>query len=121
MKIKIVGGSMADLDEWGRDPSVIGMRKVFKEMERRQGDLLKQLNISMVDFRLRKWRQQALFFFNDVWARASRLGISMDVYKAGTVYAAGLSKVLQMEGLVLPDALVSHDADIEMLFEGEDT
>ena len=110
---------MTDLDEWGRDPSVQGMRKVFREMEQRQESLLKQLNISMVDFRLRNWRERALFLFNNAWTRASRLGISMDVDKAGTVYVAGLLKVLQREGIVLPDALVSYDADIEMLFEEE--
>jgi hypothetical protein len=110
---------MADLDEWGRDPTVKSMRKIFSEMEARQEDLLKKMNISRYDPRLRQWREQALFLFNSAWAKAGRLGVSMDVGKAGTVYVAGLSKVLQMGGLVLPDALVSYDADIEMLFEEE--
>jgi hypothetical protein len=110
---------MADRDEWGQDPSVKGMRKIFGEMEARQESLLKQLNISFYDPRLRPWREQALLLFNKAWARASRLGIPMDVGKAGTMYVAGLSKILQMEGIELPDALLPFDADIEMLLKEE--
>jgi hypothetical protein len=110
---------MTNLDYWGQDPSVKGMRKVFGEMEARQKNLLKQLNISLVDSRLRPWREQALLLFNNAWARARGMGISMDVGKAGTVYVAGLLKVLQREGIVLPDALLSFDAEIEMLLKEE--
>jgi hypothetical protein len=111
---------MADRDEWGQDPAVKGMRRVFKEMESRQKNLLTQLNLSFYDSRLRRWREQALFLFNNAWTRADRLGVSMDAGKAGSVYVAGLSKILQMDGIELPEALLSFDADIEMLLREED-
>ena len=37
---------MTDMDEWGKDPSVQIMRKVFKGMENAQHELLKPLDIT---------------------------------------------------------------------------
>jgi hypothetical protein len=40
-------------DEWGHDPSILSMRRVFSYMEQAQQELLGHLNISRFDKRLR--------------------------------------------------------------------
>ena len=48
------------MDEWGRDPSIKAMRRVFRAMEKSLDDLLEQLDISPFDHRIRSWLEQAL-------------------------------------------------------------
>jgi hypothetical protein len=110
---------MADQDEWDRDPAVKWMRGVFKAMERHQHRLITQLNVSLFDPRLRPGRERALALFNRAWKRARWQGIVLDEEKAGRLYAAGLSRILQQEGVVLPEALSSFDPEIEMLLKEE--
>ncbi len=43
-------------DEWGHDPSVQSMRRVFSWMEEAQQELLGHLDISLFDKRLRNVR-----------------------------------------------------------------
>ena len=108
---------MVDLDEWGRDPAVKGMRRIFSEMEARHKNLLWELSISSHDPRLRRWREQALSLFNHAWSKASRLKIAMDPGKVGSMYAAGFLKILRKEGILPPATVLSDDADIEMLLK----
>ena len=61
----------------------------------------------------------ALALFNRAWKRARWQGIVLDEEKAGRLYAAGLSRILQQEGVVLPEALSSFDPEIEMLLKEE--
>ena len=50
---------MAVADDWGFDPSVRMMRRVYERIEMVQGELLKRLSISPFDPRLRRWREKA--------------------------------------------------------------
>ena len=102
-------------DDWGQDPSVKAMRRIFKAMERRQEHLLQQLDISLLDPRLRQWREKVLDIFESAWMRARQQGILMDEEKAGTLYGAGWLKILQREGMA--DMKRFADAGIEMLFK----
>ena len=95
---------MTNQDSWGQDPSVRWMRRMFKEMERRQQKLLRRFDISMVDRRLRSWRERALALFEDAWSKASLQGILPNEEKAGEMYVAGLLTILQAEGVVVPES-----------------
>ena len=57
-------------DEWGHDPSVQSMRRVFCFMEEAQQQLLRDLNISLFDQRLRRGREHALKLFEQAWPLA---------------------------------------------------
>ena len=55
---------MTGSDEWGKDPAVQMMRKVFRQMELAQGELLKAAGISIWDSRLRRWREVSRLLLN---------------------------------------------------------
>ena len=73
-------------DEWGRDPSVQSMRRVFSFMEEAQHGLLSRLNISRFDRRLRSIREKALGLFEQAWPLAVRHGMMMSEKDAAPLY-----------------------------------
>lgn len=83
-------------DDWGRDPAVRQMRRIFAVMEEGQRELLRRAGLSALDPRLRQWRQQALDLFHRAWARGSSVG---GPEGAGEVYTRCLAEVLVAEGL----------------------
>ncbi|OGP55654.1 MAG: hypothetical protein A2Y65_02760 [Deltaproteobacteria bacterium RBG_13_52_11] len=97
---------MPDRDEWGRDPSVQGMRKVFKAMETAQQELLERLDIQPYDLRIRRWRGKALALFERAWGIANQLGIAMDTATASAVYCSLLARIMGAEGIEVPEGLV---------------
>jgi len=101
------------MDEWGRDPSVRAMRGIFKTMEDAVDDLLKQLNISPLDHRVRGWLEQALANYERAWVEARRQGISRDEEMVAAVYAHCLGKVIASEGIKVPEARFAIDKDVE--------
>ena len=64
-----------DMDEWGKDPAVQAMRRVFKGMETSLGEVLEQLAISPNDHRIRSWLEKALAKFEQSWGVAHQMGI----------------------------------------------
>lgn len=108
---------MNDSDEWGKDPSVQIMRKVFKAMENAQHALLSQLDISPYDLRIRKWREKSLALFEQAWAAANRIGISMDESMASAVYVHCLVKVIDSEGHAVPRDIAPKGKDVAWLFK----
>jgi hypothetical protein len=105
-----------DRDEWGKDPSVQIMRKVFTEMEKSQHELLKRLDILPYDLRIRRWRGQALALFERAWGAANRMGITMDEQTASTVYTHCLAKIMGSEGINIPAGLLPEAKSIEIIF-----
>ena len=97
---------MADVDQWGKDPSVQIMRRVFKRMEKAQHELLKGLNIVPYDLRIRRWREQALALFERAWDMANRMRISMDEQTASSIYVHCLAKILGSEGINIPAGIL---------------
>ena len=77
---------MVYIDEWGMDPSVRAMRRVFKEMEKSRTLLLKHMNISPYDPRITGWSGTALTAFERAWGIANQLGVAMDGEKASVLY-----------------------------------
>ena len=100
------------MDEWGRDPSVRAMRGIFKTMEDSVDDLLKQLNISPLDHRVRGWLEQALAKYERVWAEARRAGIRMDETMATGVYVHCLVKVIGSEGVKIPEKALAIEKEV---------
>ena len=76
---------MIDMDEWGKDPSVLAMRKVFKGMEKCLEKMLEKLEISPYDQRIRKWLEKALEKFENACGVANQLGIVIDQKNARMV------------------------------------
>jgi hypothetical protein len=99
-------------DEWGRDPSVQSMRRIFSLMEEAQQDLLKCLNIPLLDQRLRGCRKQALELFERTWPLAVRKGIMISEKDAAPLYLNCLARALSSVGIEVPKELLSKDEKI---------
>ena len=104
-----------NMDEWGRDPSVKAMRRIFKAMETSLNDLLEQLDISPFDPRVRGWLEQALAKYERAWGEASRMGVPMDEKMAPAVYVHCLVKIVGAEGIKIPEGLLAIEKDVERL------
>jgi hypothetical protein len=105
-----------DRDEWGKDPSVQIMRKVFKAMEKAQHELLERLEILPYDLRIRKWRDQALALFERTWDVANRMGIPMDEQTASALYVHCLAKTMGSEGITIPPEILLEAKNLESIF-----
>jgi hypothetical protein len=103
-------------DEWGSDPGVQMMRKVFKQMELVQADLLEAAGISIWDPRLRCWREVALAAFERASANAARRGIDLREEQAGALYVHCLARTMMREGIKASDSRQS-DETIKRLVE----
>jgi hypothetical protein len=108
---------MTEIDEWGKDPSVQIMRRVFKGMEKAQHDLLKQLDITPYDPRIRRWRNQALSLFERAWDASSRVGITMDEHTASLIYVHCLAKVMGAEQINIPAGTLPKTKNVERIFK----
>jgi hypothetical protein len=106
-----------DRDEWGKDPSVQTLRKVFKGMEKAQHDLLEQLDILPFDLRIRRWRDQALALFERTWGIANRMGITLDEQTASAVYVHCLAKIMGSEGINIPAGILPDAKSVESIFK----
>lgn len=106
-----------DGDEWGKDPSVQFMRKVFKGMEKAQHDLLKRLDIIPYDPRIRRWRDQALALFERAWGVANQIGITMDEPTASLVYVHCLAKVMGAERVNIPAGILPEAKSVERILK----
>jgi len=99
-------------DEWGHDPSVQSLRRVFSYMEKAQHELLMHLNISLFDKKLRSVREQALELFEKTWSRAVRQGIIGNEKEAAPLYTQCLARALSSAGVIVPKDLLPRDEKI---------
>ena len=86
-------------DEWGKDPTVQMMRKVFGRMELAEREVLEEAGISMWDPRLRRWREISRAAFERAWASAARRKIDLGEDQAGALYAHCLARTMMREGI----------------------
>ena len=93
-------------DDWGKDPSVRAMRRVFAAMEKAQKEFLKNLGLSPFDPRMRRWRARALAAFDAAWARSARAGVELGESEAGTLYVHCLGKIMTREGMEVPAGIL---------------
>jgi len=108
---------MTEMDEWGKDPLVQIMRRVFKEMEKAQHELLKQLDIKPYDLRIRRWREQALALFERAWGIANRMGITLDEHTASAIYVHCLAKIMSAERINIPAGILPEAKSVERIFK----
>lgn len=106
---------MKQTDDWGRDPGVRAMRRVFAQIERSQEAFLQSLGIAPHDTRLRLWREKTLGMFEGSWAELTRRGVNMDEERAGTLYVHLLARVMASEGVSVGPGLLKEDGDMEKL------
>jgi hypothetical protein len=104
-----------DMNEWGKDPAVQGMRKVFKGMEKSLEELLGRLAISPYDNRIRGWLEKALAKFEQSWGVAHQMGISMDEEKAPAVYVHCLARVMGSQGVEIPEGTLPREGQTQKL------
>ncbi len=108
---------MVHVDDWGRNPEVRRMRGIFQEMESGQESFLKLAGISPFDARLRSWREKARLLFERLWPKAASHG-NMDEKRMGRLYVHCLGRVMNDDGILVPETLLPADREIEGLLEG---
>jgi hypothetical protein len=99
-------------DDWGRDPSVQSMRRVFARMEILHKELIGRLKLSPLDERLRRVRELARNLFEQAWPLAERKGLTQNEEDAATLYLQCFVKILNREGIKTPSNLFSGDEKI---------
>ncbi len=90
-------------DEWGHDPAVQGMRRIFARMESLQRELLKRLNLSPLDERLRRCRELSLNLFEKAWPLAQRKGLTRTEEDAASLYLHCFVTILNWEKIRVPE------------------
>lgn len=103
---------MPPQDEWGHDPSVQSMRRVFSLMEETQRELLRRLDISLFDPRLRLSREQAVELFEQAWPLAIKQGIILNEKDTAPLYIHCLARALGSLGVEVPNGLLPGDEKI---------
>ena len=106
-------------DDWGHDPSVQSMRRVFSHMEKAQNELLRNLKISFFDQRLRRSREQARKLFERVWPLAARKGIAESEEDAALLYIHCLANLLSLNGISVPSELLPQHEKISSFLKEE--
>jgi hypothetical protein len=91
-------------DNWGRDPQIKAMRRIFALMETLQKRLFEQIGISPFDERLGRWRKAALRMFEQQWAEMARRGGPLGEEDVAKTYLDCLVKVLTKDGITVSDA-----------------
>jgi len=94
---------MENADEWGRDPAVRAMRKVFRGMEDAQGEFFSRMGIHRYDPRIRLWREKALVLFEGEISPANNSGLTVNEEIASNIYVKCLARVMKAQGMEIPD------------------
>ena len=103
------------MDEWGQDASVQVMRRIFKGMEAFLEEILERLAISPYDRRLRGWLEMALKKFEQSWGVANQMGIRMNDEIAPVTYAYCLAKIMESQGVEIPEDMLPDEKQIRKL------
>ncbi len=104
-------------DEFGNDPAVRSMRRVFAQMEELQRKMLKAAALPSADRRLRVWREQALHIFEQAWARAGRQGLTRTEEEAALLYALCLARILERGRISLPPEAMPRNEALEEIIK----
>lgn len=104
-------------DEWGYDPSVQMMRRIFALMEKAQGEMLERLSISPFDPNLRRVRSRARDFFEETWPIAMRKEIVSDDQETVRLYLCCLRHAMRLNGVRISDQAFSQDERIEQFLK----
>ena len=100
-------------DDFGHDPSVQRMRKIFSSMEKAQWDMLEKLKISTFDDRLRNIRKTALYLFEKSFPIAVSKGMDLDEKASAELYAFCLAQSLKPVGIDVADNFLPENKQLE--------
>jgi len=103
---------MQSRDQWGHDPAVQMMRRIFSLMEKSQKDLLRDLKISSFDPRLRRARSRARDLFEQTWPLATKKKVVVNEGGAALLYMHCLSHALKLNGVEVLGQVWPEDAGI---------
>jgi hypothetical protein len=106
-------------DEWGQDPSVQGMRRIFTRMEAVQAELLEGSKISPLNSKLRRCRERALSLFERAWELAVKRDPLVGEDEIASLYARCLAEILEMAGFEVSEESLSRDERINRLLQEE--
>ena len=90
---------MNKIDEFGSDPNVQIMRRIFAKIEESQKIIIRTLDISPIDPRLRKWREIARDEYERSFHERIRRGGPINDNEASTIYIDCFVKVLIQDGI----------------------
>ena len=110
---KIKNAMAIENDNFGHDPSVQRMRKIFSSMEKAQWDMLEKLKISTFDDRLRNIRKTALNLFEKSFPLAVSKGMNLDDDASAGLYAFCLAQSLKLAGILIPDNFLPENKQLE--------
>jgi len=99
-------------DQFGRDPQVQHLRRVFAQIEMKQDELLQRLGVSPSDYRLRRVREATLMSFEKAWMIAGRRGVAETEDEIADLYILCMAKVLAGNRIVVPDDLLPANRGI---------
>jgi hypothetical protein len=91
-------------------------RRLFAQMESDQKELLKQLEVSPYDIRLRPCRQDAKDLFERMLSLSGAKSRGKDDVDAATLYVHCLIRVLKHHGLPVPDKTIQEDTRLDEQF-----
>jgi hypothetical protein len=104
-------------DQWGKDPSVRQMRRVFAAIETRYNTLLIAMNVNVLDKRLARWRIGTLRMFEKIWADGARSGTIQREEDVVDLYMHCFMRVITIDGVPVPRDFLPVNLKVEKLVE----
>ncbi len=104
-------------DEFGQDPAVRSMRRVFAQMERLHQSIVGAASLQPLDRRLRVWREQALTLFEQSWNRAAKRGLTRSEEEAALLYGLCLRRILERGRIEVPSGILPRNEALEGIIE----
>jgi len=89
-------------DQWGQDPNVQMMRRIFALMEKTQKELLVTMEISSFNPQLRRARIYSRDLFEQFWPIAMQKGIVSNENETSLLYRHCLTHALKWSGVKAP-------------------
>ncbi len=108
---------MSKTGDWGRDPSVRTMRRLFSRMESAQKALLEKLEIPPFDSRLRDCREDSRNLFERALSLSATKGMGQGEDDATDLYMHCLTWALNRHGIRFPAEAIPGDNQIEALIQ----
>ena len=103
--------------DWGSDPQVRHLRRMFADIEAAQTRFLKSINISPFDDRLRRWRDAALKLFEKTWVLSVRQGLSVGEREVSRMYLHCLAHFLRLNRIDVSQEVLPASEDMSGLIK----
>ncbi len=112
---------MKSNDEWGHDPSVQSMRKIFSNMEKAYHHYLISTGTKPFDGRLSDLKKEALALFENVHSTALSKRYQIDEKSYVEIYRLCLSHIFSAKKFKLPENLLPENNPFHALIREQDT